>query len=294
MNSDMLTRSAEAVEQAFSLFGRSIATIFALLLLLPFMLAFRWVDPLFQRVEGGNRKYAEGQFEEAQQAYADAQLDAPQAKELNYNIGNALYKQEKYDKALEEYQKALGSGDAGLESKILYNQGNAQFKLGPEKWQDSVNSYVEALKLNPEMKEAKYNLELVRKKIKEQLDKQEDQQQDQEQQQDQQQQDQQDNQDQDQQKQESQEGDDENSQSDSSERGGATPTPQSGAGEESGEENRDEEKEGEQEQESQAEAREMTKEEAERLLNSLENQDRQMEQLPQKLPGRGGNPEYDW
>ncbi len=246
----------------------------SLFLLLPFLLAFKWIDPLYQKVEQANKQFAEQKYEEAAQIYSDAQLDAPQSKELNYNLGNALYKQGKFDKAIEEYQKARGSGDNRLESQILYNQGNAQYKLGPEKWQDSVNSYVEALKLNPDLKEAKYNLELVRKKIKEQLDKQKDQQQNQQQQQQQQ-----------------QEQNNEQGQSEPQKQGEATPTPSGGTGNEgSGEEKKDEQGQ----EQTAGEMKEMTKEEAERLLNSLESQDKQLEQLPQQMQGRGGNPEIDW
>jgi tetratricopeptide (TPR) repeat protein len=77
---------------------------------------------------------------------------------------------EKYDKAIEEYQKALSAKDIQMEAKTHFNIGNSYFKQ--DKLQESIESYVTSLELNPDDKDAKYNLELARAKLKEMADKQ--------------------------------------------------------------------------------------------------------------------------
>ncbi len=76
--------------------------------------------------------------------------------------GTAHYKNENYEKALEEFKQAKGA-DAH------YNEGNTLTKL--EKYQEAINAYDKALKLQPNMEDAKKNrasIENLLKKKKEQ------------------------------------------------------------------------------------------------------------------------------
>lgn len=162
---------------------------------------FILADALSRKNARGNRLYKENKFDEAAKNYLDAQLESPKSMELAFNLGDANYKLKKYDKAAEYYQKALGTKDPKLEQKTRFNLGNAHFKIGEQevsqgkqegfdKMTQAIESYKKALDLDPNDKEAKYNLEYVRRKLKDmsKKDQQKEQQQQQKQQQKQEQQ----------------------------------------------------------------------------------------------------------
>jgi tetratricopeptide (TPR) repeat protein len=139
-----------------------------------------------RQVAAGNKFYTEGKFDEANDKYRDAEVSNPESPIVRFNIGDALYKKRKYEEALQAYQKTLQKSDeVQLQAQSYYNMGNTLFRLN--KWPESLLAYQQALKLNPNDKDAKYNLEYVRAKIKENAQKQP---QDQKQQQQQNQQDQ--------------------------------------------------------------------------------------------------------
>lgn len=101
--------------------------------------------------------------QQADIAFQQQQYD--RASKLSNNPlmrGTANYKQEEYTKALENF-KQVDSADA------RYNEGNTLAKL--EKYQDAISAYDKALKLQPDMEDAKKNkaaIETLLKKKQEQ------------------------------------------------------------------------------------------------------------------------------
>ena len=61
-------------------------------------------------VEKGNVAYEAEDHEEALHIYHDAQIEEPDSPLLNYNIGNALYRQEKYEPIFLRIITALRGG----------------------------------------------------------------------------------------------------------------------------------------------------------------------------------------
>lgn len=144
------------------------AGIMALILVLPLLMAFG--GPLVEGVRRGNDLYKQGKYGESLAAYTEAQITAPEDPRLHYNIGDALYKQEKHKEAREAYQKVLNSQDASLKERAYYNIGNCYVREGQaagdiEILSKAVESYEKALELDPDDQDAKYNLEVVRKMI---------------------------------------------------------------------------------------------------------------------------------
>ena len=82
---------------------------------------------------------------------------------------------EKYEKALESFQKSLGTEDNQLEEKTYYNIGNTYFQQN--NLVESINAYKKALDIDPNDKDAKYNLELALKQQQQQEQQQQQQQQ---------------------------------------------------------------------------------------------------------------------
>ncbi|MCZ6819321.1 MAG: tetratricopeptide repeat protein, partial [Calditrichaeota bacterium] len=208
-----------------------------------------------KQVAEGNKLYQEGKYDEANNRYRDALVASPESPIINFNIGNVLYKKRNYEESVNAYEKVLSAEDVKLQAQSYYNLGNTHFRMG--KLPESILYYKKAIKLNPEDEDAKYNLEYVRAKLKDEANKQQ-QNQNQNQNQDQQlnQQQEQQNQ-QDQEQQQNQEGQDEQDEQD-----------------ESGQQ-RQEEQSQEQKQQS-PQQQEISREDAERILNAVQNEEQDL------------------
>ena len=108
-------------------------------------------------VRKGNRQYNKGNYEQSIGRYEQALQAAPGQFEAIYNLGNALYKAERFDRAEQTMQQAAADSlRANTErAEAFYNLGNAQFKQ--QKYQEALESYKQSLRLNPSDMEAKYN-----------------------------------------------------------------------------------------------------------------------------------------
>lgn len=105
----------------------------------------------------GNREYTEKDYEDSEMLYRRA-IDAdPSFNKAVFNLGDALYKQEKYKEAIERFKEL---SDKELDSRKLsdsyYNLGNALLKAG--ELEESIEAYKDALRNDPGNMEAKYNL----------------------------------------------------------------------------------------------------------------------------------------
>ena len=108
-------------------------------------------------VRNGNRQYNKGEYWEAIKRYEEALKAAPESFEATYNLGNALYKVERFDTAEQTILRATADTlrtDNEL-AETYYNLGNAQFKQ--KKYKEALESYKQSLRLNPSDMEAKYN-----------------------------------------------------------------------------------------------------------------------------------------
>lgn len=161
----------------------------------------------------GNKAYNDTKYADAEILYRKALVSDSTFYKAQYNMGDALYKQKQYDGAIKYYNKAIENPatDSQTKSNAHYNVGNSYLQSGledrnnpqsMEKFKNAISSYSEALKINPNNEDAKYNLSYARKMLKQMQQQQQQQNQDQQQQQqDQQQQQNQDNKNQDKDKQ---------------------------------------------------------------------------------------------
>lgn len=106
----------------------------------------------------GNQFYQQSQFDLAEAQYRKAlEYDADNEK-AKYNLANALQRQKKYDEAAKLLDDLAGSSkDNSLKSAAYYNQGVAYTKM--QNLDASIESYKKALRLNPNDREARENLE---------------------------------------------------------------------------------------------------------------------------------------
>ena len=135
--------------------------MYKLLYIFPFLLAAAGVSaqsmPERSLVRKGNRQYNKGNYEQAISRYEQALQAVAGQFEATYDLGNALYKAERFDRAEQTMQQAaadsLRTDDERAEA--FYNLGNAQFKQ--QKYKEALESYKQSLRLNPSDMETKYN-----------------------------------------------------------------------------------------------------------------------------------------
>ncbi len=105
----------------------------------------------------GNRDYKESVFEESELQYRKSIDVNPLYNDATFNLGNALYKQEKYEDAVESFSQLTENEiDSRDRAGSFYNLGNTLLKSN--KPAESIDAYKNALRLNPDNMEAKYNL----------------------------------------------------------------------------------------------------------------------------------------
>lgn len=106
-------------------------------------------------------------YQKAEECYRQAIEKNPNSIEATYDLGNALYKQNKFEDALTQYSilenKELSKDSAAT---LFHNMGNAYLSSG--KFDESIESYKQALKNNPKDKETKYNLAVAQNMKKKQ------------------------------------------------------------------------------------------------------------------------------
>ncbi|HSA59761.1 MAG TPA: VWA domain-containing protein [bacterium] len=126
-------------------------------------------------IQEGERLYRAGKYDDALQKFLSAQIDHPQDTRLQYNLGNTYYQLKRYEDARKLFDAAAKSAskDARLQERSLYNRGNAQFRS--DKLEDAVSSYEEALKIDPKDEDARYNLELARRRLEQKKEQQQEQ-----------------------------------------------------------------------------------------------------------------------
>ncbi|AZR73242.1 hypothetical protein BBF96_07495 [Anoxybacter fermentans] len=127
----------------------------------------------------GNKELARGQLEKAIEAYRQALVDAPDEPVVHYNLGHVLYKKEDFAGAEDHFKKVLNlSKDKELQNRAEYNLGNTVYRQGEaflkenpleaiNKFETALQHYQNVIKANPKDKDAKFNYEFVKKKLKE-------------------------------------------------------------------------------------------------------------------------------
>jgi tetratricopeptide (TPR) repeat protein len=119
-------------------------------------------------VRDGNRLYGEGKFDEALAAYESAEKAQP-SPEISLDRGDALYKLGRFDEAAEAFARALNQPEQGFQAKALYNAGTAKARGGDR--EGAIEALTRALELDPEDRDAKWNLEMLLRKPPEQQQK---------------------------------------------------------------------------------------------------------------------------
>ncbi|MDR2910233.1 MAG: tetratricopeptide repeat protein [Bacteroidales bacterium] len=118
-----------------------------------------------------------GKFISAEKEYRKALEKKPDDANWNFNLADALYKQMNFEEATEKFMELADKMETSEErARVLHNKGNSQ--LMQQKIDESIESYKEALRLNPNDMETKYNLAYAQNLKKQQQNQDQDQNQD--------------------------------------------------------------------------------------------------------------------
>lgn len=122
-------------------------------------------------IREGNDLFEKQDFEKAEVEYRKAADKKNESFEAAFNMADALYKQKKYDEALQQFSAlAKQETDKQRLGEIYHNIGNTLLAL--QKNEESIEAYKESLRNRPDSEATKYNLEFARhKQQQEQQDK---------------------------------------------------------------------------------------------------------------------------
>ncbi len=141
------------------------------------VLALLFLGFAISSLEEGNRLYREGRYAEAAEAYQRALAAGESTPELHYNLGTALLQLGQYDAAESAFRAALEAVDPALREWTYYNLGNrflqdarasADANAKGRLLDAAAQSYKDALRLAPADVDAKWNYELTLREQEEQ------------------------------------------------------------------------------------------------------------------------------
>lgn len=136
-------------------------------------------------VRDGNNAYEQKLYGKAQESFEDALLIDKIDKTAIYNLANTYYKERMWKEAIAKYQEflSLESKDQIAISEAWHNMGNALLHLNGDQQnqaqgnpqeekvdflKESIEAYKNALRFNSEDDEARYNLAVAQRLVKEQ------------------------------------------------------------------------------------------------------------------------------
>ena len=128
-------------------------------------------------IRKGNREFENNKFPESEISYKKAIDKNKQYPDAVFNDGDALYKQNKFEEAGKQFIESVNQNyDKTKKSAGLYNLGNSLLKAN--KLPECIDAYKNSLKLRPDNHDAKYNLSYAQDLLKKQQEQQKKQQQD--------------------------------------------------------------------------------------------------------------------
>lgn len=112
-----------------------------------------------------NKKFYAEEYTKSEELHKENSIEYPEDSKIHFNLGDAYYKNEKYDEAIFEYQKSLKNKKLE-KSDIFYNIGNAYFQK--QDYKNALKHYKNSLLENPNNVDAKYNFELTKQFLQKQ------------------------------------------------------------------------------------------------------------------------------
>ncbi|HYF32627.1 MAG TPA: tetratricopeptide repeat protein [Chitinophagaceae bacterium] len=124
----------------------------------------------------GNELYKKKEYEKSLEQYKQAVSQEPKNPVASFNQGAAQFRQLQHGQSEQSFNNVLENAtDKATQQQALYNKGVAQVKQN--KLEESIESWKEALKLNPNDQLARENLQRALRELKKKQEEQKQQQQ---------------------------------------------------------------------------------------------------------------------
>jgi len=141
-----------------------------------FILSTAKAQSIHTPLRDGDQAYDKKQYKKAEKNYriaADRDMGNPH---VVYNLGNALFQQGNFEDAESRYlQAAEKAQKPELQADAMHNLGDAYLKQ--RKYKEAAKAYEQSLRLRPADPSTKQNLQMAKKKLREEEQKQQQQQQ---------------------------------------------------------------------------------------------------------------------
>ena len=124
-----------------------------------------------EHVRQGNKLYNELKFKEAEFEYKKALAKNPLYDKASYNLGNAVYNQDRNKEAVGQYQLVEKTATEKMsKAEIFHNKGNAF--MNEKQYAQAIDAYKNSLRNNSKDDETRYNLALAQKLLEDQQNQQ--------------------------------------------------------------------------------------------------------------------------
>jgi len=206
-------------------------------------------------LRSGDDAYLEQDYKKAEEEYRKAQ-EKKSSYQSQYNLGNAIYQQQRFDEAEQQFQMAAErSTDPAVKAQAYHNLGNAYYSK--QQFKEAIEAYKNALRNRPADMETQYNLSQAMRQLQQQQRQQQEEQQEQEEKQ-------------------------------------KPPPPPKQQAPPSSRDDKELSDEGDQPQEPDARPGQLTDEEAKRLLDIMNREEQKVQEKMLKTEGSHLRPEKDW
>jgi len=122
-------------------------------------------------VRQGNRQYEKSKYSQSEISYRKASDKNKAYPDAVFNTGDALYRQKKFEDAGKEFvDNSTMNEKKDKKASAFYNLGNSM--LMSNKLKESIEAYENSLRLKPDNLEAKYNLAYAQDLLKKQQEQQ--------------------------------------------------------------------------------------------------------------------------
>lgn len=118
-------------------------------------------------IKEGNKQYDAKNYSEAEKNYSRGLNKNKDSYKSSFNLGDAYYQQGKYEEAAEQFQSLTHRASSkDTLSKAYHNLGNSLMQS--KKYQEGLDAYKNALKNNPNDEDTRYNLAYAQQMLKQQ------------------------------------------------------------------------------------------------------------------------------
>jgi Ca-activated chloride channel family protein len=140
---------------------------FSIVILMLFFSRALFAQDANSYIHQGNELYGLQKYKDAETDYRKAAGAKDQKIESNFNLGDALYKQKKFDDAAQGFTNIAASAtDQTVKAEAYHNLGNSL--LQSKKYDESIEAYKKSLLNNPKDDATRYNLAYAQEMLKKQ------------------------------------------------------------------------------------------------------------------------------